>query len=270
MIKFIRENKIQAQRDLDSARVLLASSDPHLENVAFLLEQSFEKIVKTAYTRYKFETDPTSWEEVYENIRGHDIDFILTMMADLYKNWAKALAQLPEAWFDYIESHNVFPKEIEEIWRSPENTIKTIKQIPNLKEDVTYARENFTKFLSELDSESIGKLDTELFDIPQFFTTVENLTDSANDTTDFNRQTFQEHMTFLILFVLAPYALSHAIHSRYPLKEHDMCNLEAYRNNPNLREFFDTLADGIQKMLDSETGFTKLLIEAYSFNYDMS
>ena len=100
MIKvFIRENKIQAQRDLDSARILLASPDPHLENVAFLLEQSFEKIVKASYVGCKLETDSISWEEVYEKIRGHDIDFILTMLVEIYENCAKTLAQIPETFF---------------------------------------------------------------------------------------------------------------------------------------------------------------------------
>ena len=74
-IKFINENKIQAQRDLDSARVLLASSNPHLENAAFLLEQSFEKIIQTSYTRYKLETDFTSWDEVYKKISDHNIHY---------------------------------------------------------------------------------------------------------------------------------------------------------------------------------------------------
>ena len=63
--------------------------------------------------------------------------------------------------------------------------------------------------------------------------------------------------------LIAKYVLPHATHSRYPSKEHDMCNLEAYRNNPNLRGFFNILADHIQKMLDSEAGFTRLLIKTF-------
>ena len=77
-------------------------------------------------------------------------------------------------------------------------------------------------------------------------------------------------LRFLIYLNIAPYALSHAIHSRYPLIEHGMHNLEAYRNNPKLKGFFNVLAGSIQKMLDSEAGFTKLLVTTYFLNSNIS
>ena len=113
--KLIGESRVQAQRDLDSVRVLLESPDLHLENIAFLLEQSFEKIVKAVYTEYKLKTDSASWAEVYENIRGHDIDFILTILMNLYENCAKTLAQIPETFFDYVGAHDILSKETEKI-----------------------------------------------------------------------------------------------------------------------------------------------------------
>ena len=57
--------------------------------------------------------------------------------------------------------------------------------------------------------------------------------------------------------------------ARYPSNEHNMCNLEAYRDNPKLERFFNALTDRIQKMLDIEAGFTRLLIKIYSINFNM-
>ena len=268
VIKFIRENKIQAQRDLDSARVLLASSDPHLENVAFLLEQSFEKIVKTAYTRYKLETDSAPLNQVYKKMSNHDIDFILDMLDEFYKNYTALLALIPKTWLDREELRNVFPKEIKKMMRSPERLDKLIKQVQNIKKEVTAARRKFAKFMSGLDSKSLAYLDIKPLEVPQISTMVKNVSDSETDSV-IDLKMFQEYITFLIHLSIAPYALSHAIHSRYPLIEHDMYNLESYRNNPKLKGFFNALADSIQKMLDSEEGFTRLLVTIQLFNSDI-
>ena len=267
--KLINENRIQAQRDLDSARVLLASSDPHLENVAFLLEQSFEKIIKTSYTRYKLEIKSASLNKIYENISDHNIDFILDMLDELYKNCTTTLTHLPKTLLDCDELHNIFSKEMKEILRSPENLAGPMKRIQNLKNEVALAKRNFIKFMSKLDSKSIPNLDVEPSDVPQFFTTVENFTNSAADFVP-SRKIFQEHLTFLLHLSIAPYIIPHATHSRYPLIQRHMNNLNAYRDNPKLKGFFNALADHIQKMLDSEAGFTKLLVATHSFNSKIS
>ena len=173
--KLINGYEIQAQRDLDSACVLLASSDPHLENVAFLLEQSFEKIIKTSYTRYKLETKSASLYKIYENTSDHNINFILDMLDEFYKNCTTTLAHLSKTWLDCEELRNIFFKEMKEILRSPENLAGPMKMVQNLKNEVTLAKRNFIKFMSKLDSKSIPNLDIEPSDVPQFFTTVENL-----------------------------------------------------------------------------------------------
>ena len=267
--KLIDENKRQARRDLDSARVLLASPNPHLENVAFLLEQSFEKIINASYAKYKFETKSASLKKVYENISDHNIDFILDMLDEFYKNYTALLALIPKTWLDREELRNVFPKEIKKMMRSPERLDKSIKQIQNIKKEVTAARRKFAKFMSGLDSKSLTYLDIKPSDIAQISTMIKNLSDSETDFVS-NQKMVYEYITFLIYLNIAPYALSHAIHSRYPLIEHGMHNLEAYRNNPKLKGFFNVLAGSIQKMLDSEAGFTKLLVTTYFLNSNIS
>ena len=263
--KLIDENKRQARRDLDSARVLLASPNPHLENVAFLLEQSFEKIINASYARYKLETKSASLKKVYKKIDNHEIDFILDMLDEFYKNYTALLAQLPKTWLDCDELRNVFPKKLKKFMRSPERLGGSIKQIQNIKKEVITARKKFVKFMSGLDSKSLTYLDIKPSDITQISTMIKNLSDSEIDFVS-NQKMVHEYITFLIYLNIAPYALSHAIHSRYPLIQYGMYNLEAYRNNPKLKGFFNALADSIQKMLDSEAGFTKLLVTTYFLN----
>ena len=271
-VELISENKIQAERDLDSARVLLASSDPHLENAAFLLEQSFEKIIKTSYARYMVETKSASWYEVYDTIYNHKIDFILDMLDEFYKNDVqKTLVQLPKTWLgdDDGELRNMFPKKIEKALRSPKNLSGPIKRLQNLKKEVGWTRRNFVEFMSGLDSKSLTYLDFEHPMVSQFLTTIKNLTESETDAVQI-QQIFKDYIIFLTHLSMAPYVLSHVHHSRYPVEESYMSNLKAYRDNSNLKGFFDMLANHIQKMLDSEVGFTKLLVLTHSINSDIN
>ena len=269
-IELISENKIQAQRDLESALILLASPNPHLENVAFLLEQSFEKIIKTSYARYMVEAKSASWHDVYDTISNHNIDFILDMLDEFYKSCVKTITQLPKTWLDDDDKlRNVFPKEIEKALRSPENLSGPIKRIQNLKKEVEWTRRNFVEFMSGLDSKSLTYLDFEPPIVSQFLTTIKNLTESATDAV-LIQQIFKDYIIFLAHLSIAPYALSHVHHSRYPVETSYMSNLKAYRNNSNLKGFFDTLADHVQKMLDSEAGFTERLIITHSVSSDIS
>ena len=256
---------------MDSARVLLASPNPHLENVAFLLEQSFEKIIQTSYTRYKLETEFTSWNEVYKKISDHNIDFILDMLDEIYEKCAETLAYLPKIWHDNAELHNVFTKEIKEILCSSEKLAEPMKLIQYIRDDISSTkRKDFAKFLAGLDSENLMEFDIELSATSPIPIALKNLTSLTKKTTGIGMQTFLDHMTFLIHLNIAPYALLHAIPSRYPLGQYGMYNLKSYRNKPNLKEFFSTLTDRIQKMLNTEAGFTKLLVKTYSVNSNIS
>ena len=266
--KLADENRIQARRDLESARVLLASPNPHLENVAFLLEQSFEKIIKTSYARYKLETTSVSLNKVCKKMSKHDIDFILDILDEFYKNYMALFALIPKTWFDRDELRDVFPKKMKKMMRSPERLDKLIKQMQNIKKEVTAVRTKFAKFMSELDSKSLAYLDIKPLDVPQISNMVENVSDSETDFV-IDLKIFQEYITFWTHLSMAPYVLPHAVHSRYPSINHDMYNLESYRNNPKLKGFFNALADSIQKMLDSEEGFTKLLVTIQFFSSDI-
>ena len=269
-VELINENKIQAQRDLESALVLLASPNPHLENVAFLLEQSFEKIIKTSYARYMVEAKSASWYDVYDTISNHKIDFILDMLDEFYKSYVKTITQLPKTWLDDDdELRNMFPKEMEKALRSPENLSGPIKRLQNLKKEVEWTRRNFVEFMSGLDSKSLTYLDFEPPIVSQFLTAIKNLTESATDAVII-RQIFKDYLTFLTHLSIAPDALSHVYHSRYPVEASYMSNLKAYRDNSKLKGFFDTLADRIKKMLDAEAGFTALLVKTHSIISDIS
>ena len=264
--KLISESRIQARRDLDSARVLLTSPDPHLENVAYLLEQSFEKIINASYAKYMLETNSAMLHEVYKKMSNHDIDFILDILDETYTTCVKTLARFLKTWLDNDEIRDMFPKKLKKFMRSPERLGRSIGKIQNIKNEVKAARNDFVKFMSKLDSTSLTYLDIDMDEIdPQFSTTMKNVTTYAADVVS-DPRAIHDHITFFIHLDIAQYALLHAFHSRYPLIGCRMSNLEAYRDNPKLKEFFDALANHIEIMLDSETGFTELLVLTHSIN----
>ena len=111
-IKYITENRIQARRDLKSAVALLSLPDPHLENVAFLLEQTYEKSLKASYAKYKLETTSESWEKVYKAVYGRDdINFMFKMLRSIHQDYGQLIKRYTETYADYVKSLGVFSEK---------------------------------------------------------------------------------------------------------------------------------------------------------------
>ena len=266
--KYIAENRMQARRDLESAKILLSQPNPHLENVAFLLEQSYEKSLKASYAKYKLETTSDSWEKVYNIVRGHDIDFMFKMLRSIHQDYWKLITQHKET-ASLVKSLNLLPPKIEHVMDRPDLILDKIamKRMDILEHYVRRTiknKEHFVKFLSQLNSKSIKETNIERTDIPMSLNVKDDIKNKISNTSNtdmLNTKTWPKYITFFnMLKTLAPYTLPHAIAGRYPLKECKMKNLEAYRDFPNLKGFFDILAYKIQILLNSEADFTKHLI----------
>ena len=265
--KYIAENRMQARRDLESAKILLSQPNPHLENVAFLLEQSYEKSLKASYAKYKLETTSDSWEKVYNIVRGHDIDFMFKMLRSIHQDYWKLITQHKET-ASLVKSLNLLPPKIEHVMDRPDLILdKIMKRMDILEHYVRRTiknKEHFVKFLSQLNSKSIKETNIERTDIPMSLNVKDDIKNKISNTSNtdmLNTKTWPKYITFFnMLKTLAPYTLPHAIAGRYPLKECKMKNLEAYRDFPNLKGFFDILAYKSQILLNSEADFTKHLI----------
>ena len=276
--KYIDENRIQAHRDLQSAMVLLSSSDPHLENIAFLLEQSYEKSLKASYAKYKLETTSDSWEKIYNTVYGHNINFMFKMLRSIHQDYWKLITQPIETCVSLIKSLHVFSTKMEKIMDSPEKIVKQIMrgmdQLEHNVRNTTKNNDNFVKFISQLNSRSIKETNIEQTEIPATLATIDDLKNKMPNIFNsnmFDVKTLQKYATFLnMLKALAPYTLPHVFGGRYPLKECKMRNLEAYRNSPNLKGFFDVLAYKTKILLDSEVVFTEHLIKTHLANSNMS
>ena len=118
--RYIEENRTQARRDLDSANQLLSSPNPHLENVAFLLEQSYEKILKAAYVSYRLHVTTDSWKTIYKNTLVHDIGFMFEMLRDIYEYCASIVAQNVPAYGSTVKTFDEFPNTMGNVIDSPE------------------------------------------------------------------------------------------------------------------------------------------------------
>ena len=276
--KYIVENRIQARRDLESAMALLSLPNPHLENIAFLLEQSYEKSLKASYAKYKLETSSDSWEKIYKIVYGHNIDFMFKMLRSIHQDYGKLIVQYNNMCVNYVKSLHVFSKKIENVMDSPEKNVmqvmKGMDQLEKYVRSTTKNNDNFVKFLSQLNSKSIRETNIEKTDIPSTLVAIDDFKNKIPSIFNSNMldvKTLQEYTTFLkLLKALAPYVLPHVFTGRYPIKECKMENLKAYRNLPNLKGFFDILAYKLQILLDSEAGFTKQLIETHVMNNNLS
>ena len=267
--KFIAENRIQARRDLVSAKLLLSQSKPHLENVAFLLEQSFEKSLKASYATYKLTTSGESWKDVYNKVRGHDIPFMLKLLRDYYKDYGNFIKKHNNL-ADHVKSLGIFPKSMIQVIDSPEKQMDLImKKMDQLEQRIcntTKNRNNFVVFLSGLNSRSIKEAVVEKTVIPEVLLAMNDFKNKSSGIADSSVLDVKKWLKYIdfvrMLAAIAPYALPHAIAGRYPIKECKMENLEAYRKYPELKGFFDTLASKITIMLDSEEEATNHLIRA--------
>ena len=275
--QYIEESRTQARRDLDSAKLLLSTPDPHLENVAFLLEQSYEKILKAAYVNYRLYTTSDSWKTIYKKTLVHDIGFMFDMLRDIHEYYANLVTQNAEKYGSLIKSFNMFPDSINKIITSPEKfRNEIIAEIANIERAVNHAiknKERFVDFVSKLNSKSIKETNIKRTEIPDYLNGLDDfkrMMPNLNNSI-LNTKALQKYISFLnMLKALAPCTLPHAIASRYPIMKCKMKNLEVYRTAPNLKDFFGTLAYKTQTLLDSESDFTRYLIRTHSASSNMS
>lgn len=264
--KFIEENKKQAHRDLESAKLLLLH-DGNLENVAFLLEQSYEKILKSVYARYRLETTLDSWKDVYKKVNGHEIDFIYDVLRDSFSNITESMTQTGPYSKSYVKQHNLPSPDLEKVMDMPDASLNKITNGINcLKQRVdsmTKNKKHFVEFMSNMSLKDIKEVNIEKTNIPEmldWLDTTKNKIPGLSDLKILNHESLQKYTAFLnMLKTLAPLILPHVIASRYPLKECSMENLKVYRTCAN-KKVFNALAHKMQILLDSESDFVNQII----------
>ena len=273
-VKFVEESRRQARRDLKSAKVLLESPDPHLENVAFLLEQSYEKILKAAYVSYKTYAAPDSWEGVYKAIHNHNISFVFEMLRNSHEHYAGLETRIAAQCKQITDKLNGLPNELKKAMDAPDEAKRNIMaEIDKIERNLerSIKRENFVDFVSKLDSnsfkETCAKRDGVL-ECEDWLDGLEHTMPKEFSPSALDFKNIKKYIVFCyMLLVLAPYTLPHAVASRYPVDECKMKNLEAYRTSPGLKGFFDELACKIQTLLDSESSFTEQIIRIHSKSF---
>lgn len=272
--KFIEESRTQARRDLESAKVLLESPDPHLENVAFLLEQSYEKILKAAYVSYKTRVAPEPWKTTHKAIHNHNIIFMFGMLRDTHEHYAgwveRNTAKCEQITGILDELPDELRKTIDAIKETKSNIMTGIDKIERDLEQ-SIKRGNFVNFISKLNSNSLKRIDAKRNGVPDTIGLLDKYERTIPEAVRPSARDFENLKKYAIFFqtllMLAPYTLPHAVNSRYPMDKHKMENLEAYRSSPELKGFFDELAYRIQTLLDSESGFTEQTIKAHPKNF---
>jgi HEPN domain-containing protein len=84
---FVKDFKVQVERDLDGAEIILKAAGP-LEHVAYLCEQSFEKTIKYVYAYYKLNIKGEQIGAVYQKMKQDSHigsnKLILNMLREYY------------------------------------------------------------------------------------------------------------------------------------------------------------------------------------------
>ena len=271
--KYISENRIQALRDLESANIILGNNG-NLENVAFLLEQSYEKILKAAHGQYRLEIKGDILKNVHKDAHSHDIGFAFQMLKDIHEYFYQAVMANPLVQYNILAQYPHLSKPAKKIASSLEDIIaKVISDIERIKRKVEAHIRNksrFTEFLSGLDENSIREPNLKanyVVNYPKDTNVNAKLNTMINAVMP-NEKTLNKYARFLaLLCVLAPYTLPHVIASRYPISECKMENLRAYRtDSKDLRKFFKKLAIKIKILLDSEEEFVAQIKNIYVIN----
>lgn len=280
--KYVSENRIQALRDLESAIIILDNSG-NLENVAFLLEQSYEKILKAVHGQYRLEIRDDILKNVHKDAHGHDIGFAFQMLKDIHEYFYQTVMASPLVQGSIRAQYPHLFKSAKEIASLSEDiTAKVMSDIDRIKHEVEAHIRNksrFAEFLSRLDENSIREPNLEADYVVNYLkdtnvnaklnTMINAVMPNQKERLDvLNEKTLNKYASFLaLLCALAPYTLPHVIASRYPISECKMENLRAYRtDSKDLRKFFKELAIKIKVLLDSEEKFVAQIKNIYVIN----
>lgn len=271
--KFIEELYLQSLRDLEDAEKIL-ENDGHLEHVAWLCEQSYEKLVKSVYAYFKLKIQNGSvkpaYDKMYNSQHYGSYKLMINMFREIFGSFRRSFDTktsqivasasenekgIADGFMDFMKNVNFsqINKELEHKCKSVEEKIGACLSSNNaFKDFINIATEqSLRKSLDALNFEAIVKetLD-KLSSDPRFKST-------NPDFQGILQQVFVNGLEQNIKFygfisyalVLARWILPHASMPRYPIFEYNFDNLAPYRERSNeLKLFFRLVIDEIKKL----------------------
>lgn len=267
---YAEELKTQSIRDLALAKKLLADKESP-EHIAWLCEQSYEKILKHVFATYLS----------HSGIRVEVIDGKLRRAShgSAWMSTIEITKDISRAYFRMIltdaDKFHLRPiiGESREMWQkfqeSTERMLDTVIEMIEL-------RYNNSTFMQNFNQASIAAFSHSVDPIPNMETLIKDNLESVRknfseggfgDLTDLLLRLTQGYYDFVFRSViLAPWLLPLAEASRYPMPEYGSENLKGFRDNKNqLIEYFSGICNEIQKLVDASSHFNEAISDLKSF-----
>jgi HEPN domain-containing protein len=271
--KYIEENRKQAERDIQTARSLLESGG-NIEHAAFLLEQSYEKLLKAVHAEYRISIRNHALKAVYDEAYGHDVRFMFFMLTDLHDFYRESIQLFLNKLEEEKDSRTSMPQRM--LFAILIRTVKMfdadkkvqqakdyVHNVENKVNALTANKKEFANFLKELSTDNIPKIRTPnipwgVLDV--FLSTTKAISNEQLKTLSIpflDIETLKKYSAFMAIFAYLSYwIIPHVFLSRYPDKRCDMENLEYYRNNAeNIRSFLLVIVEKIDLLMKDSLTF---------------
>jgi hypothetical protein len=282
--KFIEELRLESLRDLVEAEKILENNG-HIEHVAWLCEQSYEKLIKSVYAYFKLKIQSGNVRSVYDKMYASQhygsYKLIINMFREIFGSFRKSFDSKPtqivstasesekgtaSEFMNFVNNTNFsqLNKELEHKCKGVEETIgKCLSSNHAFKDFIDIATEkSLRKSLNELNFEAtIKDVTDKLPTDPRFKSTdpafrkilEQVITSGLEDNIK-----FYAFMSYALL--LGRWVLPHASMPRYPILEYNFDNLVPYREKSDeLKPFFKLIIDETRSLYPRATDFIEKL-----------
>lgn len=281
---YSRELELQAIKDHSSAKKLLQHTSD-FGNIFFLLEQSYEKILKSVYVYCECVVFNKKFEELIENkkiglTRSHTIEaeLIQEILPNLLKNYKKTVEILDEklakdvvkdkfsiaSMIDLIGLMSITPKYTELI-KFIANIKTAGRKVTNWDFNNTTKEERYQLWLDFLNQLKSDKFNIQKFDEKfneGYLQYEEKIEKNIRNPNKFKNRIKNATMFLVFAIALAPIALA-PNYSRYPIKLAKFRNLKLFLkgNTSNLKNGLQSVEDMIEFLIKHGDDFNLLILE---------
>jgi HEPN domain-containing protein len=267
---YAEELKTQSIRDLALAKKLVADKG-NPEHIAWLCEQSYEKILKHVFATYLSHSG-VRVEVIDGKLRRASHGSAWRSTVEITKDVSRAYFRMILADEDKFQGRPIIG-ESKEVWQqfqeSMERMLDTVTEMIEL-------RYNNSAFMQNFNQASIAAFSNSLNPMPNMETLIKaNLESVRNnfseggfvELTDLLLRLTRGYYEFVFRSVtLAPWLLPLAEASRYPMPEYRSENLKGFRENENqLIEYFAGVCNEVQKLVQASSHFNEAMADLKKF-----
>ena len=266
----------RARKDLSSAKILLDSSTSDIGNIIFLLEQSYEKILKLAYVYSQTRVFGKDFDDTVDSVTHHEdaIKKILTILPELLRgfntsvntlkdrlNFARASGDMGLDGLVFVmivfpmiptpKIRNALVKQMNKVSNSVDIKLPKNRKIDSYQEWVSLCRAIRQKEISLVEIEN---------KFEEAYSKYNLRINAAFRNPDKFKLKIREATMFIALATnLAPLCLAYK-YARYPTKNSNFKNLvELDGHSESMKEGLYVIYEIVSQLLKNSESFNELL-----------